>query len=83
MKPRADTAAPAGTTKRGPNLSIKIPNIGARKEYPKKPTEKAAATVPRLQPNSSNIGGNNKEKVVLALRPTPIVIKPTATITQP
>jgi len=41
------------------------------------------ATMPRSQPNSSRIGGNNSENAVRALMPIAIVMKATATMIQP
>src|SRR5256885_256663 len=37
----------------------------------------------RSQPNSSRMGGKSREKAVRALTPTPMVMKHTATMTQP
>ena len=48
-----------------------------------KPNENAPAVMPRSQPNSSRIGGNNSENAVRAFTATPMVTNTTATITQP
>jgi hypothetical protein len=49
----------------------------------RKPKEKAPAVTPRLQPNSSRMGGNSRENAVRAFTPMPIVTKVTATMIQP
>ena len=67
----------------GPKRSIAVPMKGESRAEAKKPTEKAAAVVPRLQPYSSRIGGNRSEKEVRTLTLTPRVTKATATTTQP
>ena len=76
-------AAPKGITKRGPNRSIIMPTNGDTIVPAMKPMEKMLATVARLQPNSSKIGGNKREKNVLALTPIPRVTKAIAMTTQP
>ena len=59
------------------------PRAGLRAAETRKPKEKAPAVTPRSQPNSSRMGGKSREKAVRALTPTPMVMKHTATMTQP
>ena len=59
------------------------PTIGVTTADTRNPNEKAPAVMPRSQPNSSRIGGNNSEKAVRALTPTAMVTKATPTRTQP
>ena len=83
MRPILTRTAPVGTTTRGPVRSMSIPMAGVMRADIINPIEKVAARVPRLHPNSSKIGGNNREKAVREFTPIPIVIKATVTTTHP
>jgi len=83
MKPAAVIVAPNGITNLGPNLSIIDPTSGANTVEAMKPIENVAAIVALSHLNSSRIGGNRREKNVLALTPMPRVIKAIATTTHP
>ena len=74
---------PSSITARGPARSISLPISGLTMPDTTKPKEKAPAVTPRSQPNSSRMGGKSREKAVRALTPTPMVMKHTATMTQP
>ena len=81
--PVLTSIAPSGITTRGPQRSINMPTMGAYTVAARKPHEKAAAVLPRSQPNSARMGGNNKEKVVRVFTPIASVTKATATTAQP
>ena len=70
-------------TARGPWRSIIRPISGLSAPETRKPNEKAPAVIPRSQPNSSMIGGNNSEKDVRAVTPIAMVTNVTATMIQP
>jgi hypothetical protein len=74
---------PISTTSSGPRRSISRPTNGAKNAETKNPNEKAPATSPRSQPNSSMIGGSSSEKAVRALTPMPMVMNAAATMIQP
>ena len=81
--PLLTSTAPSGMTRRGPQRSMSIPTMGAYTVAARKPQEKAAAVLPRSQPNSSRMGGKSREKVVRVFTPMASVIKATATTAQP
>jgi hypothetical protein len=60
-----------------------LPSEGLRIAETRKPNENAPAVTPRSQPNSSRIGGRNRENAVRALTPMAVVTNATATTTQP
>jgi hypothetical protein len=82
-RPVATMHTPLPITARGPCRSVTCPTNGLKAAETRKPKEKAPATTPRSQPNSSISGGSSRENEVRALTPNAIVTKATATTSQP
>jgi hypothetical protein len=74
---------PLPMTTRGPFLSMSRPKMGATTAETRKPKEKAPATSPRSQPNSSMSGGNSSENAVRAVTAIAIVTNAIPTSSHP
>jgi len=81
--PPAQNSTPSATIRPMPKRSIRTPAKGEKNSETIKPIEKIAAVVPRDQPYSSRIGGNSSEKATRTLAPIAMVMKATASTTQP
>ena len=82
-RPPAESTTPSDTIRPTPNRSISTPAKGEKNRETRKPVEKIAAVVPRDQPYSSRIAGKRSEKATRTLAPIAMVMKATASTTQP